>query len=121
MYASGVIFSIQALSLHVGNLLFKHPTLAYVLQINPAAVYITLSRYALLQSQRLSMPGAKPYNARICSAYAHTPAVNPFNSAYCHPALTLPSLWLWAVVWAVVAVLIGFVYFWRAEARYGRG
>lgn len=32
-----------------------------------------------------------------------------------------PGTWLWAVFWAVGGVLAGFVYFWRAEARYGRG
>jgi teichoic acid transport system permease protein len=33
----------------------------------------------------------------------------------------IPELWLWGVGWAVVAVVIGFLFFWRAEARYGRG
>src|SRR6266536_1798768 len=40
MYASGVIFSIQTtLSLLHGARLANHPTLAYLLQVNPAAVY----------------------------------------------------------------------------------
>jgi len=29
--------------------------------------------------------------------------------------------WLWGIGWAVVVLTIGFVYFWRAEAKYGRG
>ena len=33
----------------------------------------------------------------------------------------LPYAWPLAVGWAVVAALVGFVFFWRAETRYGRG
>ena len=48
-----MIFSIQTtLALTPGKILFKHPGLAYLLQVNPAAVYITLIRNALLQRQR---------------------------------------------------------------------
>lgn len=36
-----------------------------------------------------------------------------------HPAA--PYVWPLAVVWAVVTFAVGFVYFWRAEERYGRG
>lgn len=32
-----------------------------------------------------------------------------------------PELWLWAVGWAAATFVVGFVFFWRAEARYGRG
>lgn len=32
-----------------------------------------------------------------------------------------PSDWVIGAVWAVAAFVLGFVYFWRAEARYGRG
>jgi teichoic acid transport system permease protein len=35
---------------------------------------------------------------------------------------TIPSdLWLWGLGWAVVTFVLGFIYFWRAEAKYGRG
>jgi teichoic acid transport system permease protein len=33
----------------------------------------------------------------------------------------LPYSWPLAVAWAVVALVVGFVFFWRAETRYGRG
>jgi teichoic acid transport system permease protein len=33
----------------------------------------------------------------------------------------LPYSWPLAFGWAVVALVVGFVYFWRAEIRYGRG
>ena len=29
--------------------------------------------------------------------------------------------WAWGIFWAVLTCGLGFVYFWRAEARYGRG
>ena len=32
-----------------------------------------------------------------------------------------PITWVYAVFWAVLALLTGFIYFWKAEARYGRG
>ncbi len=68
------------------------------------------------------MPGAKPYNAANCKLYHVIPGHVPTFSAYCHPNLPgIPTLWLYGVGWAVVTVVIGFLFFWRAEARYGRG
>lgn len=32
-----------------------------------------------------------------------------------------PEMWAWGVGWSVVSCVLGFVYFWRAEAKYGRG
>ena len=31
------------------------------------------------------------------------------------------AAWFWAVGWALVGFGVGFIYFWRAEAKYGRG
>jgi teichoic acid transport system permease protein len=124
LYVSGVLFSLQALSLTVTGKLVHHPAIAYLLQINPAAVYITLIRYALLEKYRSSIPGTKPYNFRLCQTYRVFPGKDGHQtlSAYCHPNLPgIPELWLWGVGWAVVAVIIGFLFFWRAEAGYGRG
>jgi teichoic acid transport system permease protein len=132
MYASGVIFSIQtSLALVPGQSLYNHKTLAYLLQINPAAVYITLIRNSLLWGQRVSMPGYHPYNAVRCAMYG-SPAkfhISPaqfkneviYYSSYCHPVVSQSALWLYAVAWALLAVLAGFVFFWWAETRYGRG
>ncbi len=119
LYFSGVIFSIPALYLF--GALRNHLKLAYLLQINPAAVYITLIRNALLTSQRTTMPGAKPYNAAACAQYRLLPSQHLANSAYCHPIVSEPSLWLYGAGWALVAVVIGFFFFWQAEVRYGRG
>jgi len=131
-YASGVIFSIQTtLRLIPGKFLYQHPGLAYLLQINPAAIYITLIRNSLLTSQRISMPGYHPYNALRCAMYGdpakfHVPpwlfqTKVIYYSSYCHPVVSTPALWLYAAGWAVVAVFAGFFFFWWAETRYGRG
>jgi teichoic acid transport system permease protein len=116
MYTSGVMFSIQTIST-----LRDHPTISFILQINPAAVFISLVRNAILLSQRQAWPGSKPYNAGKCALY-HTDKT-PFLklSAYCHGTVTMNQLWLWGVGWAILALVVGFVFFWQAETRYGRG
>jgi teichoic acid transport system permease protein len=116
MYSSGVMFSIQTLKTLAG-----HHKLSYLLQINPAAVYITLTRLALLQSQRLSIPGAAPYNHHLCNLYYKAPSTHIYDSAHCAALVSTTGLWLYGVGWAILALIIGFIYFWRAEARYGRG
>jgi teichoic acid transport system permease protein len=133
MYASGVIFSIQTtLRLLHGARLAHHPTITYLLQINPAAVYITLIRNFLLAGQRTSMPGYHPYNLARCALYAKGPGPTQqtqaiyaakyiYYSSYCRPVVTVPALWGYAVGWALLALVAGFIFFWRAETRYGRG
>ncbi|MGP8301459.1 ABC transporter permease [Streptomyces inhibens] len=85
MYASGVMFSISRI------LEGKHlPKIVEVLlNGNPAAVYIDLMRFALIDS-------------------------------FTHKQLP-PHVWAFAVGWALLAGVVGFVYFWKAEERYGRG
>ncbi|MGW7255453.1 ABC transporter permease [Streptomyces sp. NPDC054834] len=83
MYASGVMFSIN-------KMLEGRPEwIARVLQVNPAAVYMDLMRFALIDG----------YGA------SNLP----------------PHVWAIALFWAVVVFAGGFVYFWKAEERYGRG
>jgi teichoic acid transport system permease protein len=91
-----------------------------LLQLNPAAVYISLMRLAIMRSQRTNAAGAKPYNAAACASF-HAHLSQYGNQAFCHPEVTLSQLWLAGAGWAVFALAIGIVYFWRAEARYGRG
>jgi teichoic acid transport system permease protein len=85
MYLSGVMWSVDRLA---GNGQVPHPV--YVaLRSNPAAVYIDLMRFALIDSYRRSqLP---------------------------------PHVWLLAAGWAGLLGAGGFLFFWRAEARYGRG
>jgi teichoic acid transport system permease protein len=83
MYTSGVMFSIH------GMLVGRPEWFIRTLQVNPAAVYMDLMRFALI----------KDYGA------VNLP----------------PHVWAIALFWAVVVFTGGFVYFWRAEERYGRG
>jgi teichoic acid transport system permease protein len=90
-----------------------------VLQLNPAAVYISLVRYAIMASQREYAPGAQPYNALKCALFdaKKTPALQ----AYCHPSVVTSELWVAGVGWAVVTLVAGVLFFWQAETKYGRG
>ncbi|MER7953168.1 MULTISPECIES: ABC transporter permease [unclassified Streptomyces] len=83
MYASGVMFSIPVM------LADKPAWIADVLMYNPAAVYMDLIRFALIDG---------------------------------YGAENLPShVWATALGWALAIGIGGFVYFWKAEERYGRG
>ncbi|WUW19066.1 ABC transporter permease [Streptomyces sp. NBC_01465] len=85
MYISGVMWSIDKVT--KGDHLPHLVTLA--LQCNPAAVYIDLMRFALIDSVTAKdLP---------------------------------PHVWAIAAGWALLAALGGFIYFWKAEERYGRG
>ncbi|MGV9881403.1 ABC transporter permease [Streptomyces sp. NPDC003006] len=83
MYASGVMFSIPVM------LKGRPEWIADILQWNPAAIYMDLMRFALIDG---------------------------YGSDY------LPNhVWAVAAGWAVLLAVGGFVYFWKAEERYGRG
>jgi teichoic acid transport system permease protein len=120
LYVSGVLFSIATVS--------SNAKVVALLELNPAALYITLTRNALMASQRASAPGSKPYNAAKCVQWTKighrkgAPEIYQTYSAYCHYVGANPAhFWYYAVGWSVVAVAVGFYFFWRAETRYGRG
>ncbi|OIJ65753.1 ABC transporter permease [Streptomyces mangrovisoli] len=83
MYLSGVMFSISHLLAGRSELFIR------AMQANPAAVYMDLMRFALIDG----------YGA------SNLP----------------PHVWALALFWAVTVSIGGFVYFWKAEERYGRG
>jgi teichoic acid transport system permease protein len=114
LYMSGVLYNIQTLDIG--------PRYIALLQINPAAIYITLMRDSLMLTQRQSQPGAQPFNAVKCATWKHFKA-SPYLdwSAYCHPITDPNHYWFYAIAWAVLALVVGFFFFWRAEAQYGRG
>ena len=114
-YFCGVMYSVTSLPSYA-----TLPSWAKdVISLNPAAVYITLARNALMATFRADAPGAKPYNAAACAAFNLTK--HPPLQAYCHPTTTIGELWLVGIGWAVVTLAVGAVYFWQAETRYGRG
>jgi teichoic acid transport system permease protein len=122
LYASGVLYSIATLDLK------HHPWVITVLELNPAALYITLVRNALLRSQRLSQPGTKPYSKDLCNQWvrlghmtAPQDAKYQSYSAYCAAHADPHYFWYWGIGWAAVALVVGFFFFWQAETRYGRG
>jgi teichoic acid transport system permease protein len=83
MYTSGVMFSLHTM------LAGRPEWIVRALQVNPAAVYMDLMRFALIED----------YGAENLP----------------------PHVWALALFWAVVVFAGGFVYFWKAEERYGRG
>jgi hypothetical protein len=144
LYLSGVIYSIQLFVVEHSQ---HYGWLTTLLQLNPAAIFITLVRDALLTTQRASAFGAQQFDAARCYAWAgattrpartsqadwqlavhqvknHLPKLHPlsqYGSAYCHPTVISTHLWLFGAGWAVAALLLGFWYFWRKEVNYGRG
>jgi len=114
-YFCGVMYSITSLPSYATLPLWAKD----LISLNPAAVYISLARFALMSTQRANAPGAKPYNLANCALFnaRHSPPLQ----AFCHPVVVPTELWLAAVGWAVVALIAGMVFFWQAETRYGRG
>ncbi len=112
-YFCGVMYSIASLPATL-------PTWAKgVLSLNPAAVYISLTRYAIMETFRDDAPGAQPYNAAKCALFNAKKI--PSLQAYCHSSIQIGDLWLAGLGWAIVTLAVGVVYFWQAETRYGRG
>jgi teichoic acid transport system permease protein len=114
-YFAGVMYSLTSLPSYA-----TLPTFAKdIISLNPAAVYISLARYAIMATQRTDAPGAKPYNAGLCAEF-HA-KLNPPLQAYCHASITTSDLWLAGIGWAVVTLIVGVLFFWQAETKYGRG
>jgi ABC-type polysaccharide/polyol phosphate export permease len=112
-YFCGVMYSIAALPATLPEWAKN------VISLNPAAVYISLTRYAIMATYRADAPGAQPYNAARCAIFNLKKV--PSMQAYCHPEITINQLWLAGIGWAVVTIIAGALFFWQAETRYGRG
>jgi teichoic acid transport system permease protein len=100
-----------------------------VLSLNPIAVYIQLVRISIMQSYRQNSPGNAPYNAHLCQLFISDPGAsnapgggsNIPLGAHCAPFVTNPQLWIAGVGWAVLFFVVGLIFFWQAESKYGRG
>ncbi|GAA2748041.1 ABC transporter permease [Kitasatospora cinereorecta] len=101
MYVSGVMYS-------VSPYIQSWPKIYQTLYSwNPATIYMDLMRYAF-------MPDS--FNPHIY------PGTTDAAGHATPKALILPDhIWMMAVTWAVVAFVLGFVFFWKAEEEYGRG
>ncbi|GAA1947222.1 ABC transporter permease [Kitasatospora viridis] len=91
MYISGVMYSIS------GNVSGWPSYCRFLMQINPASVYMELIRHSLMPSI---------YNRTL----------HPV-----HYQVLPPHVWAAAVAWGVVMFVLGYVFFWKAEEEYGRG
>jgi teichoic acid transport system permease protein len=122
-YFCGVMYLIYTLpaSLHTWE--------KQVLSLNPMAVSIQLVRIAFMSSYRADSPGSKPYNYERCQTFinhqgALIPGTNTPNyswQGYCHVIVTNTDLWIAAVAWGIGFFVVGLVFFWQAESKYGRG
>jgi hypothetical protein len=67
--------------------------------------------------------GVKPptVNIPVSGTSALTRISNIPLQSYCHAIVTNNDLWVAAAGWGVVVFLVGIVFFWQAEALYGRG
>jgi teichoic acid transport system permease protein len=96
-----------------------------VLSLNPFAVFIQLVRVAFMSSYRADSAGNKPYNAQLCQRFLNDPGgnnnANASLQAYCHAIVTNNDLWIAAAAWGVGFFVLGLVFFWQAENKYGRG
>jgi teichoic acid transport system permease protein len=117
-YFCGVMYMVTTLPAPVPGWALK------VLSLNPPAVFISLVRVALMKTYRVNAPGNQPYSAANCSLFHHPPTgqkPNPALQAYCHAVVTNNDLWIAAVGWGVAFFVVGIIFFWLAENKYGRG
>jgi teichoic acid transport system permease protein len=122
-YFCGVMYLIETLPASLANWEKQ------ILSLNPIAVYIQLVRVALMKTYRLDSPGNAPYNEQLCKIFLKNPGnyypplhgSNVPLGAHCAAYVTNPDLWIAAVGWAVVVFIIGIIFFWQAESKYGRG
>lgn len=90
-FITRLLFYVSGIFFAVSTKFSGHGTLTAVLKANPVNVYITLIRDALLSRDR-DLQGV------------HADALT----------------WQLGVLWGVVMVVAGFLFFWRAEGLYGR-
>jgi teichoic acid transport system permease protein len=104
-YFSGVIYSV--VSLKRSAAIQANPWVGQLLEINPGYDYVELARRSLLPDYR---------------TYVHAPEhlVNGKNVGGLAEG-SGTHLWLYALGWALALLIGGFVWFHRAEERYGRG
>jgi teichoic acid transport system permease protein len=124
MYLCGVMYSLAS----VAKASVPH-WIQMVLYYDPPALFITVVRNCMIKLPPMpSLGGAPSLSAALSDCTGTTPslskatcsAVNTYQSNI--DSMHQPgSAWLWLAIWAVLAGVGGFVYFWKAEEQYGRG
>jgi teichoic acid transport system permease protein len=126
-YFCGVMYMVSTLPAKIPNWALQ------VLSLNPPAVYISLVRVALMRSYRTNSPGNAPYNAAACALFKKDPGGMHLSAAtgklvsniplqaHCHAIVTNTDLWVAAVGWGAGFFVVGMIFFWQAESKYGRG
>jgi teichoic acid transport system permease protein len=89
-FITRIIFYLSGIFFQVSKVAHGHPKIEFLLAINPVHVYITLVRVALLGPEIVG------------------PTWDPVQA------------WTAGLIWGLGALIVGFLYFWRAEDRYGR-
>jgi teichoic acid transport system permease protein len=92
-YLSGVFTSMQSLLKGHNHVLLQ------LAEANPIYVFITLVRVALLGRDNVFRDPKPPHHL-----FSYDPS----------------RTWTYAVAWAVGMLIVGFIFFWRAEDKYGR-
>lgn len=93
--ATRILFYMSGIFYSLELTLASRPNLLQLAQLNPVHAYISLARYSLLG-----------------------PQVNPKTGEIVD--LHLEALWASAIAYGVVFLVIGAIFFWLAEERYGR-
>ena len=115
-YFCGVMYMVTTLPLqHLPTWVGK------VLTLNPPAVFISLSRVSFMSTYRANSPGNAPYNAASCALFKADPGKHIPLQATCQAIVTNDQLWVAALVWGLGFFLVGLLFFWQAENKYGRG
>jgi teichoic acid transport system permease protein len=77
---------------------------------------------ALVNGTYVPAPTGKGTVVNNYTVIGHHPVVqNAQLQAYCHAVVTNNDLWLAALGWGLGFFIIGVVFFWQAESKYGRG
>jgi len=66
-----------------------------------------------------------PTGTKVVDGYTvighHQVVPNAVLQAYCHPVVTNNDLWIAGVGWGIGFLVLGIIFFWQAESKYGRG
>jgi teichoic acid transport system permease protein len=92
-----------------------------VAQLLPFVLRTWLYLSGVFYSIKKVTAGAPHFVRVLLEANPGAVYIDLVRDALLHDHVAGPHTWFYAVFWGVVALAVGFVYFWRAEETYGRG